>query len=75
MKVITEVDVQLTPADLARAFWGLDDAGQADFFNALGRLPIESFTLLTQMAFVADHDFLSKRGRETMKLIGEAVAV
>ena len=37
------VDVELTPEEIARAFWDLDPDGQAEFFNRLSEYPKTTF--------------------------------
>lgn len=62
------VDVELTPEEIARAFWDLDPDGQAEFFNRLSE--ISQNYLPMQLQYVTDDDGLTSEGRWAMELIG-----
>jgi hypothetical protein len=62
-----EVKIPLSGAEIAELFWSLDEHGQSDFFNRLGR---ESH-LPMQLQYVTDCDRLDRNGRHAMTRIGE----
>lgn len=33
-----EIEIEITPVDMANLFWNLDASEQAEFFNQLGRI-------------------------------------
>lgn len=75
MKLTKEVEVELTPEDIAKAWAGAGSDGQARIFSAIaeevkswGRGP-GAFAM--QMQYVTDHADLTLDGREVMQIIGD----
>jgi len=67
-----DVDLALTPEELADAFWGMNDTEQARFFNTVGVIAQTEFTDFSmQLAAVTSNDILLGTGRRAMELIGE----
>ena len=64
-----EVEVDLTPGEMAVEFWELADVDQAAFFNALGKLA--QHMLPMQFQSVQDCDVLNQDGRYAMRVIGD----
>jgi hypothetical protein len=67
--VTKQVEVTLTPPELATIFWNMDSEEQAIFFNHLGLLSMHKLCL--QMCYVAQSPELQPCGKETMQKIGE----
>jgi hypothetical protein len=61
-----EVEIPLTGTDIAELFWGLDERGQAEFFNRLGK----EFGFAFQLQAVTDCEELTTTGRHAMYGIG-----
>lgn len=59
----------LTPIELADAWWSLDGDQQARFFNAIGTAPADQLHM--QLNYITDSSELAEHGRETMLLLGE----
>lgn len=51
-QITINADIQLSPEQVAQAFWNLDDSGQAEFFSRLEN--IAGIKLCMQMAYVSD---------------------
>ena len=68
-----EVNVEMTPADLAERFCALDSAGQAQFFNHVADISSrwQGVGLAMQLQYITDEDGLTLAGRRVMQYIGE----
>ncbi len=64
-----DVEIDLTPEELALEFWKMDSEQQVEFFNTLGSLVGSKFPF--QLQFVSDSDALMLHGRYAMQVIGE----
>lgn len=62
-----EVAVQITPEELADAFWDMWQNEQAEFFNRLSGFE----GLVFQLQAIADDPTLTDEGRHAMGRIGE----
>lgn len=63
-----EVEVRLTPEELAGEFWSMGGDEQALFFNKLGDLA--QHRLPMQLQYVQDSTNLNQEGRYAMRAIG-----
>lgn len=66
-----EVGVDITPMDLAEAFWEMDIHQQAEFFNHLG--DISGIRLPEQMRSVSDSGELNALGRRAVESLWRGV--
>jgi len=64
-----EVDISLTPEELAESFWSMSSEDQGTFFNTLGE--ISDIRLCFQLQAVTDGAALSRTGRNVMAMIGD----
>ena len=62
-----QIKIQLSGAEVAELFWSLDEQGQSEFFNRLGR----EARLPMQLQYVTDCPQLDQNGRHAMTRIGE----
>lgn len=68
MKRTIEVEIRLTPEEMAQEFWNMGSGEQARFFNCLGT--ISAGALEMQMAYVGKDSELKAVGRKAMLVIG-----
>lgn len=71
IEVIKNIDVEihLTPDDLAQIFWEMPSNDQAQFYNKLGELA--DYRLAFQLQHITEEKGLSLTGRRVMQQIGE----
>lgn len=74
MKLTKEVEIELSPSELAKAWAALASDGQAQFFSALAE-EIATWkdgagAFAMQMQYVTDHNDLTLDGRAVMQCIG-----
>lgn len=60
--------VEISPTDLAKAFWEMDADQQAEFFGVLANV---AHALPMQLQFITDSKILCDGGRRVMATIGE----
>jgi len=66
------VDVVLTPDELASEFANMDDEKQAMFFNELATITASwTMPICFQLQYVTDNPVLTPEGRRIMRVIGE----
>jgi len=66
-----DVDIQLTPDELASEFSRMDDEQQAMFFNELAEIVSKwDRPFCFQMQFVIDNPNLTQEGKSLMREIG-----
>lgn len=68
MKRVVEVEIALSPNDIAHLFWKMGSDEQAIFFNGVadlaeGELPF-------QLQYISDSKYLLQSGRSAMDTIG-----
>lgn len=68
MKRTIEVEIRLTPEEMAQEFWNMGSGEQARFFNCLGTISAGAFEM--QMAYVSQDCILKECGRKAMAEIG-----
>lgn len=68
-----EIEVELTPEDIAQLFCDLDSAQQARFFNHVGEIASrwKGMGLAMQLQYITDEDGLNYAGRRVMQHIGD----
>lgn len=64
-----EIELKLSPEDLAEIFWGMDDKQQSRFFCHLGDKPKKAFEM--QMIAVGTNNQLTDNAKIVMVTIGE----
>ena len=66
-----EVEVELTPREVAQAFCDMSSDEQSMFFNEVGAMvEADCWNLPMQLECVANDDALGTLGRHVMRLIG-----
>lgn len=69
-----EVEIELTPQDLAVEFWQMDPIQQADFFNTLGDIfKINGNKGYTQMNCISFKECLCPYGAELINNLATAI--
>jgi hypothetical protein len=72
MKIAKCFDYTPTPWELAQEFCNFDDTEQAAFFNYIHEIfETKKGELAQQLQFLCDNKYLTREGREVMRLIGE----
>jgi hypothetical protein len=72
MKIEKTVQVELDPADLAKAWAEMDAGQQAEFFSLLAaEVATWDAPFVMQMQCIADDENLTPAGRAIMQVIGE----
>lgn len=77
VKVVKELNLDLTPQDLAALFLDLDSAGQAAFFDAVHRIVTADWPhglagLAMQLEMVVTPDSgITEEGKRVMEMIGD----
>lgn len=72
MKKTFEVDVNLTPEELASIWCNMKDGEQAAFFSEIGLLVEEwDVGFCFQLQYITDNETLTDSGRRIMEQIGE----
>ena len=67
-----DIDVRLTPQEMAFEFCNMSDAEQAAFFNELARITEKwRHPLCMQLQYLADNETLTTAARAVMIQIGE----
>lgn len=73
IKRTQELEVILTPEELAAEFCNMDDKEQAKFFNEIGNIVQNTWTspFVFQLQAVIDSEHLTDDGRYVMQSVGE----
>lgn len=74
MKFTTEIEIALdiTPEEIADLFAGMDETGQAAFFNRVSEITEEwSGNWVQQLQYISDDDSLTMGARSIMSSIGD----
>ncbi|MEJ8803159.1 hypothetical protein [Pontibacter sp. H249] len=68
-----EIELDITPYEVARLFCNMDGDEQAQFFSEIGEITVREWAapFCIQMATVEGSNFLQDKGRDVMKTIGE----
>lgn len=67
-----EVELNITPEELAKVFCEFDCTKQAQFFNAIAdEVKTWEYSFPFQMSFVSSDDALLPKGKSIMQIIGE----
>jgi len=70
-----DVEINITPHEIAREFCGLDADGQARFFNSVAVFVSDwKYPFETQLTQITHSRQLTAEGREIMRQIGEYAA-
>ena len=65
-----EVEIKVTPQELAEAFWEMTEGDQAKFFSCLANLDPQQQAFPVQMMHVSQSGLLTREGERVMRTIG-----
>ena len=68
-----DIEMDVSPDDLAEEFWRWDSEKHAEFFNHLGRISKDK--LIFQLQYLMDSKVLNGHGRDAMAAIGNYAKV
>ncbi len=72
VKKTIDLELDVTPEDVAKLFCDMDEVDQAKFFNEVSIITEdENWCLPMQLQFIIDSPVLTRGGRSVMELIGE----
>lgn len=69
MRITRDLDITLSPVELAEMFWDMTSAQQAEFFHNLGELP--GNLLEMQMISVGNEQGFTHSAKKAMLVIGQ----
>ena len=68
----SEVEIEITPKDVAQMFCSMSSADQAEFFNAIhDEVSTWPGPFVMQLQYIHDSPFLKQTGKDIMSAIGE----